>query len=72
VSRYIPQLRPAGRATLPSGVTWSYVEQPAMHGLVIGRPGLPISRHTYGVIETSRPLTAAEIEHFSLLPEDEA
>jgi hypothetical protein len=67
-NHYRPMLRPAGKATLPEGVTWSYVEQPAMHGLVMGRPGLPVSKFTYGIIQTSRPLTLLEAEHFDLRP----
>lgn len=66
-SRYIPFLRPAGFATLPEGVKWSYVEAPLMYGLYT-RGDLPQSRHKFGIIETDRELTAAEIDHFDLRP----
>jgi Defence against restriction A C-terminal len=63
--RYIPLLRPAGHATLPEGLQWSYVEAPAY---ITARPDLPRSRHPHGLIETARPLTAEEIEKFDLRP----
>ena len=65
--RYTPQLRPAGFATLPSGLSWHYVQAPTMHGLYM-RDDLPTSRYRYGVIETDRELTAHEIFTFDLLP----
>lgn len=71
MNRYVPQLRPASFATLPFGVGWFYVEAPALHGLA-NRPDLPQSRHRYGVIETTRPLTDREREHFDMVPEDKA
>ena len=63
--RYIPLLRPASFSTLPAGVTWEYVEAPAMAGLA-NRPDLPTSKHRYGMIETSRQLTRQERAHFDL------
>ncbi len=70
-ARYIPLLRPASFTTLPQGVTWGYVEAPAMQGLA-KRPDLPTSTHRYGVIETSRPLTKGEEHTFDLKPFDES
>jgi hypothetical protein len=64
-ARYRPTLRPAGFATLPAGVRWTYVEAPEMEGLA-NRPDLPRSRWRYGVIEVDRPLTAEETKRFDL------
>lgn len=61
--RYIPLFRPAGYATLPRGLQWSYVEAPAYITL---RPDLPRSQHPHGVIETERPLTKDEMRDFDL------
>jgi hypothetical protein len=63
---YKPLLRPAGRYTLPEGVTWDYVEAPAMVGLA-DRPDLPRSFYQYGVIRIDRKLTAEEASHFDLV-----
>ena len=60
----MPQLRPASVATLPPGIQWEYTEMP--WDLAHRRPELPRSGYRYGVIATSRPLTADEIERFSL------
>jgi hypothetical protein len=59
-------LRPASFGGLPAGVGWNYVEAPAMFGLA-NRPDLPTSRHPYGVIETDRELTPAELAHFDIV-----
>lgn len=63
-SRYAPLLRPAGFATLPHGLQWEYVEAP--WDLAHIRSDLPRSDHRHGVIETARPLTLEEREHFDL------
>lgn len=63
--RYIPLLRPAGFATLPSGLRWDYVEAPAMPGLC-RRDDIPLSAHRYGIIATDRALTADERDRFDL------
>lgn len=60
---YRPLLRPAASYTLPPGLGWKYTEAPPFVTL---RPDLPQSRHPFGVIKTSRPLTPDEMEHFSL------
>jgi len=60
--KYIPLLRPAGFATLPPGLDWSYVEVP---GYITKRPDLPRSSHPHGVIEC-RELTKDEQERFGL------
>ena len=51
--RYVPLVRPASFTTLPRGVSWGYVEAPAMPGLT-RQTDLPLSRHRYGVIATDR------------------
>lgn len=63
--RYIPRLRPAGRATLPAGVQWGFLKAPAIEGLA-NRPDLPRSRHPYGEIYTDRALTLEECDRFDL------
>lgn len=65
--KYRPLLRPAGFATLPSGLRWEYVEVPSY---ITKRPDLPISRHPHGIISTDRKLTDAECERFDLRVED--
>jgi hypothetical protein len=57
--------RPAGFATLPSGVSWRFVEAPQGEHW---RPfiDMPVSRHRYGVIETDRELTADELATFQI------
>jgi hypothetical protein len=61
---YVPLLRPASFATLPTGLQWQYVEAP--WDLAHRRADLPRSSHRHGVIATSRALTAEECERFSL------
>lgn len=63
--RYRMKYRPAGFATLPRGLVWSYVEAPVMHGLA-NRPDLPRSRYQFGVFTTNRPLTDRELEAFEI------
>ncbi len=67
MNRYRTTLRPAPFGGVPSGVRWSYVEGP--HGWPNGPvlDGIPVSRHRYGVIETDRPLTKAEMGHFDIV-----
>ncbi len=64
-SRYRTTLRPAGSGGLPEGVQWQYVEVPPgnLDAQVCGKP---VSRHRYGVIETDRALTPAELRHFDI------
>jgi hypothetical protein len=66
MNRYRMMYRPAGFATLPGNLRWDYVEAPQIFGLC-GRRDLPPSRHTFGVIETDRPLTAEEMETFEIV-----
>lgn len=66
MNRYRMMYRPAGFGTLPRGLAWHYVEAPHMHGLC-GNADLPRSRHSFGVIETDRPLTANECETFEIV-----
>ena len=63
MNEYIPLLRPAGRSTLPEGISWEYVAVPSY---ITRRPDLPRSSYTHGVIRTSRPLTKDEMAHFDL------
>ena len=65
MNRYRTTLRPAGFGGVPEGVSWRYLEWPSMMGF--GRADIPTSRHRYGVIETDRPLTKAEMEHFDIV-----
>lgn len=61
---YRPQYRPAGFATLPPGLVWEYAQMPP--DLAHRRPELPRSSHRFGVIVTTRALTAEECERYSL------
>ncbi len=66
--RYRTTLRPAGGGGLPPGVRWQYVELPTdFAGPALRNPPVPFSRHLYGVVETDRELTPAELEHFSIV-----
>ena len=65
-NRYRTTLRPAGFGGIPSGVGWQYVELPTDNLDAHLYPNKPVSRHRYGVIETDRPLTANELDHFSI------
>lgn len=65
MNRYRMMYRPAGFGTLPRGVFWQYAEAPRMFGLCT-RTDLPTSQHTFGVIETDRPLTDEERETFEI------
>jgi hypothetical protein len=64
--RYRTTLRPASGGGLPADLGWRYVEAPS--GFFINRPDLPTSRYLYGVIETDRELTPAELDHFDIVP----
>jgi hypothetical protein len=68
MNRYRTILRPAGFGGLPAGVGWVYVETPP--GEIYDRrlvSCVPVSRHRYGVVETDRPLTREELEHFDIV-----
>ena len=64
--RYIPQLRPPSFCTLPAGLNWDFVELPGDSSFAWIKRDLPRSVHRYGVISTDRPLTAEELDRFSL------
>ena len=61
---YRPLLRPAGFATMPTGLKWDYVEVP--RDIAHLRPNLPVSAHRYGVIACDRELTEKECRNFDL------
>jgi len=61
---YKPTLRPAGYATLPTGIKWHYTEAPDY----LPKAPAPRSRHPHGIIETDRDLTAEECATFDLEP----
>lgn len=68
MARYRTTLRPASFGGVPSGIGWRYVEAPADLLLPGAMPAsMPRSRHRYGVIETDRELTPAELEHFDIV-----
>ncbi len=48
----------------PEGLSWNYVEIPSEYAA--DRPDLPISRHRFGIIATTRQLTAKERYTFDL------
>lgn len=65
---YRTTLRPAGFGGLPIGVSWRYVELPRDDFYRGHLPLVAVSRHRYGVIETDRELTPAELRHFDIEP----
>ncbi len=65
MTTYRSLLRPVSMSTLPENIGgWEYVEIPAEYSM--NRPEMPISAHRYGTFTTERPLTASELEHFSI------
>lgn len=64
MARYRMLYRPAGFATLPSGLKWNFAEVPSYYAA--NRPDLPVSRFTHGVIETERDLTEEECRTFEI------
>ena len=64
--RYAMLYRPAGFATLPPRLQWSYAEAP--HDIAFQRPDLPLSTYRHGVILTDRILTDAEVATYQLRP----
>ena len=65
MNTYAMKYRPAGFASLPRDIRWDYVAMPTMFGLC-GRRDLPTCRHTFGLIQTDRPLTQAEMDTFEI------
>jgi hypothetical protein len=61
---YRPLFRPVSFCTLPAGLAWDYAQTPSDHS--VDRPDLPVSRHLYGIIETTRQLTREEMSTFDL------
>ena len=72
--RYRTTLRAAMFGGMPTDIIWHYVEWPSDYWGPIDTPagknpgGIPRSRHRYGVVETNRELTPAELEHFDIIP----
>jgi len=64
MNRYRTTLRPPAFGGLPKDVGWKYIEVPP-DGTHYA-PNLPVSNYHYGVIETDRPLTFAELDHFDI------
>jgi hypothetical protein len=61
---YKPLYRPAGFAGLPTG--WEYAEAPHDLPQVAMRFGIPMSRHTHGVIAYDHKLTQDEVKRHEL------
>ena len=65
--RYRMLFRPLMFATYPGDVTTEWVELPqdgVDHGAF---PGVPVSRHVFGVFTTNRQLTAAELDSYQIV-----
>ena len=63
---YRPRLRPVSFCTLPKDVKWDYVEAPAADPIIATRRGLPLSRHSYGIITLDRQLTKEEQDRYGM------
>ena len=63
--RYTMQFRPPASATLPSGLEWELVEA-GVPEVMASRPGLPQSRHPFGVFTTDRLLTDRELTDYQI------
>ena len=64
MNRYRTTLRPPAFGGLPPGVGWKYIEVPPDGTRYSDK--LPVSKYPYGVIETDRPLTFAELQHYDI------
>ncbi len=69
MARYRTTLRPVGDGGIPAGIGWHHVEAPADFQFLprFMRADMPRSPHRYGVIETDRDLTPAELDHFDIV-----
>lgn len=66
-TRYRMKYRPAGFASLPSGLFWEWVELPHDHPNPAAFPHLKRSEWRFGVFVTpDRPLTADELKAFEI------
>jgi hypothetical protein len=61
---YRPLRRPASMVTLPTGLSWEFVQAP--WDLAHIRTDIPRGDTRFGLIATTRPLTADECEAFEL------
>ena len=61
-----PRLRPVPGGGIPPGVQWVWIERPADPMMGAAPASKPISSRRYGVIETGRDLTPAELDHFDI------
>lgn len=66
MARYRMLYRPAGFATLPTGLKWRFVEAPQGEYWRNHSIHLPTSRYRYGIIETERELTEEECRTFEI------
>lgn len=62
--RYVLLYRPPSSWTLPAG--WNLVERPRLACGFDRRTDLPLSTHTFGVVEYSRPLADDEVRAYQL------
>ena len=66
MTKYKMLYRPLMFATYPSDVITEWVELP-QDGIIRGAfPGVPVSRHVFGVFTTDRPLTADELASYQI------
>ena len=63
---YRPMYRDAYASAFPPDVKWDYVEAPASNPMIAVRRGLPLSRHQFGIIATTRRLTTQEREEYQM------
>ena len=65
-TQYRMLYRPLMFATYPRDVVTEWVELP-QDGIVPGAfPGVPVSRHVFGVFTTDRPLTGLELASYQI------
>ena len=65
MSTYRMKYRPVGFATVPRDVRITFLRRPKGPGYD-GLLHMPVSRHIFGVFETDRPLTPAEMRDFEV------
>ena len=65
-TRYRTTTRPLMFATYPRDVVTEWVELPQQGAVAQAFPGIPVSKHVFGVFTTDRPLTADELASYQI------
>ena len=66
-TKYRTTNRPLMFSTYPAGVKTAWVELPQNGMVAQAFPGIPVSRHVFGVFTTDRQLTADELASYQIV-----